>query len=184
MHFPAGVSYRGWLSSHACVTAAAASLEEFGSRPEIRGYLRRTQQADGHWDGYWWPDPEYPTALAVEALRIHGTAEETSAVKAAVAWTRARSPSTSPFLLACRMRILGRDDSEACMEMASTLAALQNRDGSWPSSARIRIPPPGVMNPAAIWNWSHSRKDIYSIRRDQERIFTTSTVLNALQLLL
>ncbi len=164
------------------MTAAAASLPIFGSRPEVRAYLRRAQDPDGHWEGYWWPDPEYATALAVEALREHGDTEDHPTIEAALAWARKLPMSTSAFALACRIRILRFDDPEACRELAARLAELQSNDGSWPSSARIRIPPPDFMHPESIWNWDYQRKDVYGIRLDQERIFTTATVLNALQL--
>jgi len=183
MRFPRNVSYRGWLSPHACVTAAAASLPEFGRMQGVRAYLRREQQPDGHWEGYWWPDPEYTTALAVEALRDHGTAEDSAAIEAAVRWVRSRPIRPSAFALACRIRILRLDDPRTCVELTAALAELQNSDGSWPSSARIRIPPTDFVNPASIWNWDYNRKDIYGIRLDHARIFTTATVLNALQLL-
>jgi squalene-hopene/tetraprenyl-beta-curcumene cyclase len=183
MHLPPGVSFRGWLASHACVTAAAAaSLPQFGSRPEVRAYLRRAQNPDGHWEGYWWPDPEYATALAVEALRDHSDAEDTSAIEVASSWARKLPMSTSAFALACRIRILRCDDPEACRQLAAKLAELQSSDGSWSSSAQIRIPPPDFMHPESVWNWDYQRKDVYGIRLDQERVFTTATVLNALQL--
>jgi len=179
MRLPPHVSCRGWLQSHACVTAAAAVLPELGCLTELRSYLRRAQRPDGSWQGYWWPDPDYPTALAVEALRQHGAAEDLPAIQAALAWTHAHPPRPSAFALACALRIL-RDDPPRCRELADSLARLQNDDGSWPSSARIRIPPPDVLNPAAIWNWSDRRYDIYSIRPDHARLFTTATVLSAL----
>jgi hypothetical protein len=182
MRWPRAASFRGWLASHACVTAAAAALPQFGSAPELHEYLRRTQHADGHWEGYWWPDPEYATALAVEALGERGGTKDTPAIAAAVAWARKLPMSTSAFALACRIRILRCADGEACRGLVAKLAELQSSDGSWPSSARIRIPPPDFMHPESIWNWDYRRKDVYGIRLDRERIFTTATVLNALQL--
>ena len=180
MHWPRNASFRGWLAAHTCVTATAAALPEFGCRPEVFAYLLRNQEPDGHWEGYWWPDPEYATALAVEALLNYGTAAGQAAVHVAVEWARALGPTESAFALACRIRILRCHDWEACLRIRDALLELQNPDGSWPSSARIRIPPPDFLDPSSIWNWDEDRKDIYSIRRDQERIFTTASVLKAL----
>jgi squalene cyclase len=184
MRLAGNISFRGWLSSHACVTAAAAALPEFMTSPAVRAYLRCVQNPDGNWDGYWWPDAEYATALTVEALREHATPDDVRAIEAAVAWARARPDRSSAFTLACRIRILRIDEPRLCAELAHALLRLQNADGSWPSSARIRIPPPDVVNPASIWNWDANRKDVYGVRADHARLFTTATVLNALQLLL
>jgi len=112
----------------------------------------------------------------------NGDAADTPAIEAALAWARELPMSTSAFALACRIRILRRDDPGICRELSAQLAELQCRDGSWPSSAQIRIPPPDFMHPESIWNWDYQRKDVYGIRLDQQRIFTTATVLNALQL--
>ena len=61
---PEDASFAGWQAPHACVTAAAAPL--VGA--VAIDYLGRQQGAAGNWQGYWWWDDEYTTALAAEAL--------------------------------------------------------------------------------------------------------------------
>ena len=62
---PAWVSFAGWTAPHTCVTAGVArSLRD---RRDIE-YLKGTQDQAGNWVSYWWCEPAYATALAVEAL--------------------------------------------------------------------------------------------------------------------
>ena len=56
----------------------------------------------------------------------------------------------------------------------------QNEDGSWSSSACLRIPPPYEKNPDAIYNWNMNGKGGRSIILDRNRIFTTITVIDSL----
>ena len=60
-----GGSYHGWINAHLCITAPAARL---GLDPSTARYLRESQNNDGSWSSYWWPDDEYATAWGVEAL--------------------------------------------------------------------------------------------------------------------
>ena len=62
------ISFEGWCGSHSCVTAAAACLPLFKERAKGLEYLRQMQHPDGSWEAYWWSDPEYPTAFALEAI--------------------------------------------------------------------------------------------------------------------
>ena len=80
-----GGSYDGWTSAHLCITAPAARL---GLDSSTAMYLRASQNRDGSWSSYWWPDDEYATAWAVEALAR--PAQNDPAVAAAVAWCAGR----------------------------------------------------------------------------------------------
>lgn len=60
-----GGSYDGWINAHLCITAPAARL---GLDVSTVDFLRASQSPDGSWSSYWWPDDEYATAWAVEAL--------------------------------------------------------------------------------------------------------------------
>src|SRR5205085_779729 len=83
---PPDGSYAGWCAtSHACVTAAAASV---GYEPG-REFLRSAQHADGSWRSYWWDDDEYATALAAEALAATGDPDDRARVDEARTFTTA-----------------------------------------------------------------------------------------------
>ncbi|CAM5742451.1 hypothetical protein SALBM311S_10281 [Streptomyces alboniger] len=79
-----------WYASHACVTSAAAGLLRLPVRERLLTRLREIQRPDGSWPAYWWPDREYPTALAVEALTADRPAGERPEVRAAARWAAAR----------------------------------------------------------------------------------------------
>jgi hypothetical protein len=159
----AGGSYDGWTNAHLCITGPAARL---GLDSSTATYLRASQNRDGSWSSYWWPDDEYATAWAVEALAR--SAQDDPAVAAAVAWCVGRiaadgavrrradgQPAVFPTALALyAMRVGGtrgrRDGWVAATERAERwLLAHQRQDGSWEPSARMRVPAPSVHDPSA-----------------------------------
>jgi hypothetical protein len=181
---PSAASLEGWCSGHVCVTAGAAVLPGIGDLETVRAYLRRTQTEAGNWHGYWWGDSEYPTLLAVQALAAWGEDEDEPRIDAAAKWVAQCCPTSSAFALACRVRILAVRNREAATRLASTLVEMQNSDGSWPSSALMRIPPPHIVDPESAPTWSLDRKGFASLRLDQNRLYTTATALEALQAIL
>jgi hypothetical protein len=177
---PPDGSYAGWSeTSHACVTANSALL---GDEP-ARRFLRGAQREDGSWASYWWPDDEYATALAAEALAATGRPGDRASVKAAVRWTLARvdqngSVADSPFATALALRTLrltieDRIAREARETALAWLLDQQQPDGSWRASAWSLGPRPDVIDRA-----SSSAPPMRCL--DEARTFTTSTVLSAL----
>jgi hypothetical protein len=179
-------SVGGWTSSHVCVTAAAAGVPAFA--PRALDWLRRMQQPDGHWIGYWWPDPLYTTTLAAEAFARHGRPEDRHRVEAAVRWTLARiapagdrsaqpSVERSAFALAWVVRaLLLSSDMQAVRDpLASAVRWLlaHQDEGAWPASARFRLPSIERQDP---------EKDGHSpVHLDDRGVFTAATVLTALR---
>jgi hypothetical protein len=171
-------SLAGWSrTSHACVTAAAAGVT---THPVLE-FLRRAQAGDGSWSAYWWEDPEYPTALAAEALAASGALADRARVASAVAWATRRigpdgSAANSPFATAWCVGLLGLTDDDASTSSrrraVEWLVDRQREDGSWLASARLVVPPPHVSQPAAAAECTKTH--------DDARIFTTATVLAAL----
>jgi hypothetical protein len=168
----------GWTISHECVTAAAAWLPEVAHFTDAAGFLARRQQLEGFWRAYWWSDVDYATAHAIESLARLGAYNET--IDRAVYWL-SRSPcSRSAFVLALRVLGISRARSLSFKPPLRELLALQLPNGSWPTSARLRIPPPYVRNPAMVWNWHEHHDGVASILLDRQAIFTTATALRAL----
>jgi hypothetical protein len=173
--------YDGWCASHACVTAAAASLH-LGPAP--LEFLRRAQDGDGSWSGYWWHDDEYATALAVQALSAAG---DRASVARAVRWADSRIGADgaaqslahggpSPFATALALAALtagGAPRRGARARAVSWLLSEQRSDGSWEPSAQLRIPAPDQRDPAAA---PHTTSNYV----DDLGVFTTATVLAAL----
>ncbi len=167
----------GWTSSHVCVTAAAAWLKDLSLCGDLTAFLVRTQSSEGYWRSYWWADREYATALALESLSRHSPKQEL--IDCAVVWLKKRLPETSSFKLA--LRIIGMSAAHHHADaLLSKLLALQLADGSWASSACMRIPPPNLRDPDFRWNWDKASDGFGGIVVDRARIFTTATAVRAL----
>lgn len=176
------VSLRGWCSPHVCVTAAVSWLPAISCYPQVRQFLRDTQQPAGNWQAYWWPDSAYATSLAVEAMRHWGDPDDEHRVALAAQWAANATAEDSPWALACRIAILKDDD--AARHLAARLIEQQLSDGSWAASAALRIPPPPVSDPSLVTEWIPDGKGFASVNLDHQRLYTTATALRSLQSLL
>ncbi|NEQ07043.1 MAG: squalene--hopene cyclase [Moorea sp. SIO4E2] len=194
---PGLVPFTAWCHSHTCVTAAAASLGEW--REIVAPYLLSQQQADGSWHSYWWFEDEYCTALALTAVESQESIER--AVKwgchRLLYWLEASQPSE--FAIAWCLQILSRDSTPSTQQLVERgvkfLLQRQHSNGSWQPSARLRVPRPDNFNPKSVKDWQlwtgkfsgsvtlknvlANTFNIYSL--DRQSIFTTATVLYALQ---
>jgi squalene cyclase len=186
---PETLGFGGWCGSHTCVTAAVAGLPEL--RDAVRPFLLARQQGDGSWRAYWWQDDEYATALAAEGLWGCGIAADRERVAAAAAWAAGRlagagvptedQPEGSPFATAWCLRLLELGGDPAAAARARTwLLEQQLPDGSWESSARLRVPHPDDEDPGLYRDWIRDGLIEGSLAFDHQRIFTTATVLAAL----
>ena len=176
---PADLSVAGWTSSHPCVTAAALSLPGLDMQA-MRRYLRGVQRADGSWPSYWWMEREYVTALAIEALSQSGDPQDADCVHRGVGWMRAKGDRGPAFVLALRVFAFCKSGDGDPLAVLNQLLVLQLKDGSWPSSARLRLPPPDTTYPSTRWLWETSHKGFGSVQFDTQRVFTTATVVRAL----
>jgi hypothetical protein len=163
------------------VTAAAAALE---LSPAPLDFLRAAQRADGSWTAHWWDDDEYATARAVEVLASDG---DEAAVARAVGWAESRvgpdgavvsalHGGPSPFATALALTTLQVGDAPSDgvrARAAAWLRSQQRADGSWPSSAWLRVPAPEQRDPLAC-------PDTTLHYLDDDAVFTTATVLAAL----
>jgi squalene cyclase len=199
LQLPAEVDLSAWFLPHTCVTAAVAGLSEF--RTQLTDALLNAQQDDGSWACYWWFEPAYATALAVKALAIRGGSPALQAIERAMSWARSRTHALqkrpTPFELAWLLRILLLDgglsaEASRCLDL---LLSLQEANGAWRGSARLRIPRPDEPHPDRVEQWIRwfgttgaAQNPEETLRRtftifsiDQRGIFTTATVLAALQ---
>ena len=186
------ISFSGWCAAHACVTAVAAPVTPGAAR--ARDYLRRTQAHDGSWTAYWWVDPEYSTALAMDALASAGSVDDREPIARAARWAERRlsadgavrtalHPAGSAFATALCMHALQADVPAMRESLAAArewLLSAQRPDGSWLPSAELRIPPPHERDPERFHRWQRHGRGAGSILHDQNRLFTTATVLRAL----
>ncbi|MEM7132923.1 MAG: prenyltransferase/squalene oxidase repeat-containing protein [Chloroflexota bacterium] len=188
------ISFSGWCAPHVCVTAAAAQLPEFHT--VACNFLRGAQEEDGHWASYWWAEDEYATALAVEALARSGDSSDQTRIQRATQWMSSRvsmdgwvsssvQPSGSPFAtaLAVRALIVG-DDSQAKSALLNRairwLLQQQQPNGAWRPSAGLRVPFPNCIHPQKNDSWVVGGLTEGGISLDLHGVFTTATVLQAL----
>ena len=172
-------SFQGWQSLHLCVTAPYAVS---GNSSALTA-LAENQNADGSLSAYWWSSDEYATALAAEAFSTD-MLKYGRQIENAVSWARRRLvkilelPAPISFNVALLIRILLLSSEPGKVKNVidnglNYLLAAQNTDGSWPSSANLRVPMPGTLEPGkSNTNWTDF---------DQNRLFTSITVLTALR---
>lgn len=187
---PADRAFTGWCGAQPCVTAAAAALTDM--RVEVANFLRSTQCEDGHWSSYWWCEDEYATALAAEALATGTEPHDPERVQKAIqwAWTRIQAdgsvpspirPTGSAFATAWVLRILLLDgDHQLCSPLLQWLLRQQLANGAWPPSAGLRVPQPDTIRPDHDYGWHLNGLVEGSIAVDQNGLFTTATVLQAI----
>jgi hypothetical protein len=190
--------FDGWCAPHVCVSANAARLVRFRGRCRLLSFLRSQQLTDGSWRAYWWYDErEYATALAAEALAASPDPRDVAAVRRAVIWAQAAAgfhpvvttpaaPLGSPFAVALRLRVLllgGDDDKLRSLKHAALawLLSAQRSDGTWSGSAWLRFPPTDVVDTTRIDEWRIGEMVRAGVMSDGRGLFTTATVLTALQ---
>lgn len=189
------ISFEGWCSSHTCVTAAAASLERFQGHEQVLACLRRIQAIDGSWPAYWWADRAYSTGLAAQGMAKSRDPSDQSCLRRAVTWAANQIltggsgyPSGllgSAFATSYCLTILtcSSNPESVRLPIARAVDALidgQRADGSWLPSAALRIPPPNVPDPDSYSNWQKGGRGGGSIQLDRNAVFTTASVLRAL----
>jgi len=136
--------------------------------------------------------------LVAEALSMNAQPEDLHRIQSAVQWASGRLGSQgavysaayagdSPFATAgCVQALVLANDFQGVRELiACTVQWLiehQRPDGSWPPSARHRVPPPDIVDPEEYQSWTVDAKisGTGSIILDEQSNFTTATVLAAL----
>jgi squalene cyclase len=193
---PEEQSFQGWCGAHTCVTAVVAGTPHY--RDQTHSYLCRAQREDGSWRAYWWCDHEYATAFAAEALAKSGIADHSARIERAAEWAINRfrasgfiatndHPAGSPFATALGLRAVLLSPGVSAGVMRTVQAAVawlfvrQLPDGSWASSARLRVPWPHDDRPDEYTEWIYGGRKEGSLIVDRNRIFTTATILTALQ---
>ena len=198
LDLPLYTSVEGWTNSHACVTAAAAYI--LSSIPSLRlDYEITCLQLAGllknknRWSSYWWTSDVYATSFAIQALTCH---QEFKVLCEAPAqwlakeqdsrgyWPNPMTGESSAFYTALAVKALLMYDASSFEESISQgvkwLLTNQTQDGSWQTNRILRIPATDVINPSTVTHWRKSSFGVNCLVDDHNRLFTTSTVVNAL----
>lgn len=184
-----------WCISEPSVTSMAGlaflNLDSKYFEQELlkaKEYLISRQNPSGYWDSYWWDCNVYGTSLACIFLKQLG---EIESVTKAISWLKSifipskgwgNGYENTPYpfytalslssILLCENDIHSREVKDA----VSWLIEIQNEDGSWFSKPILRNPDPQVTEP-----WSISYRKKCEVSTDINLLFTTATVMNALQ---
>ena len=145
---------------------AAIDRQRYGTVIKNLGsFLVEAQTKEGYWETFWWDDRIYGTFICCKLLNLLG--EDASILRAAD-WLSAEISSSGGWGN-------GYEYSRK-MEMGRNwLIERQQPDGSWCSSVRVREPEPHVYRP-----WMPSERSETTVVTDINRLFTTSSVIEAL----
>lgn len=194
----------GYTDSHTEVTAVALEvLLKAGLDPEgeaVRGgvkFIRERQGADGLWQAYWWDGRMFATYHCLRALKLAGASLDLrtrEAIRASIfaeqdadgGWGRATVGKNEAFETALALGSLqtvnpSRVPPEGSKKAVAWLLNHQAADGGFNSGPMMRVPSKGDREPWNGRDWVlDSPGGFGTLSRDQNRLFTTSTVLSAL----
>lgn len=188
----------GWCSPANTITALVIQLlHRLGYEPtnsplaRLITYLNQQQEPAGMWHAYWWRGEMMSTSQAAIALsQVQGFS---STVAQAWQWLQSgQQPdggwgytvgetAAQPINTALGLRALLQAEAtaKATQRAAEWLLAAQDPDGGWPSCPILRFPRPEVLAPWA--DLDSPEMEPGSRRDDNNRLFTTATVVQALR---
>jgi hypothetical protein len=193
------VDLSGWTSPVLCVTAASAYILSFFpdiylKRDKSINYLIANTNSDGSLDSYWWTSSIYSTAFTILALSktekhsghclkccewiVNQQAQNGS-------WKHAENQESEFYTALAAIALMEANFGTYYQLIEKSIKWLclnQTEDGSWKSGRILQIPATDVRDPSKIRRWRKSSFGVNVIIDDHNRIFTSSTVLNALDL--
>jgi hypothetical protein len=170
---------KAWATSHCDVTPlsllALKGKMSVSNEQKALDFFINQQLADGLWPSYWWVSPLYSTYVTlIWFVKNHHKIP----YKDVLVQTLLRLNPSGAFETALNMGCLsfvGKGASSRFTDLVTDILKTQSNDGSWPSSATLRLTHPTVKRP-----WI--RIDAGPIYRDLRNVFTTATVVGALSL--
>ena len=199
-----GRGFGGYGDSHVEVTAVAlevlirAGLTTNGRVIETATkHIREKQEGSGLWQAYWWEGQMFATYYCLRALHAGGARLKDGLGAGLIAsinerqskdgsWgaeTTGRSLVFETALALNTLLLLGHDlaDSDAARRGVAWLLNYQSADGGWDSRPMLRVPEGDDRDPWSRREWKMDLANGVGILvRDQNRSYTTATVLAAL----
>jgi hypothetical protein len=198
---PTTASVRGWCSAQVCVTAVAvesqlayAAVDPAQIERSI-AFLRATQTEEGFWHSYWWDGVLYSTFHALRVLHDFADANDGAPIARAQDWIVSsqapdgswgeqlpgRNRAFNTALAIDALLITPRAEHRDAIERGIRwLLRHQYADGSWPGGRILRIPRPHSLTPWTRADWKESPTELNVLLRDNNGLFTSSTVAHAL----
>ncbi len=170
-----------WTVSHTDVTPTAlrALLTQYDRHDEAvqRGlsYVRKQRTETGVWEAFWWKSSLYSTEASLSLMRTLGLDFDRQALRQALLGSQPGNSFERALLLSCLAHTVEDRPDEEMQAIISDLVMEQKSNGSWESGAIIRLPRHDCFKP-----WREPNLGPFFL--DQNRLFTTATVIDALSL--
>jgi squalene cyclase len=167
-----------WGASHPDVTPVAlmALLGRGGGGAALdRGteYVLKSRTAGGWWNSFWWASSLYGTEANISFLNAFRPKWDWGITLECLLETKTWNSFETALLASSLSQLpFGTKEMEVS-ELVEELILTQQDDGSWPSAPVLRVTRRDCFDP---WN----REDSGPLFPDPRRLFTSSTVLEAL----
>lgn len=168
-----------WGGSHPDVSpiAVLALLTRYdpASDAVARGvaFVLGQMTSSGLWNSFWWLSPLYATEASLALLRAVAHPVEHALVLQGLGRVAPRNAFDTALLILSLINADRRAGLAACTRFIRRLVEEQELDGSWKSEPILRVTRQDCFEP---WN----APDAGAIFSDPSRLFTSSTVLEAL----
>lgn len=191
MNLPLGFPIHGWTQAHNEVTASVMmALQKLDAKPNgCPKELLSPQDNRGMWNSYWWTSDLVATEISLEYLKKQNfPIKNSKKIQQSIRSMQAKDGSIflnqvpSPFntSLGLKILILQNSDKKSLIKISDWLISNQNNEGSWPSEYILRIPRTDCVNPKSGTPWTFDGLGVNCIIKDQEKLFTTTTILSSL----
>jgi squalene cyclase len=191
----------GWCSAHLCVTGAAIqALCALGLPPDSEPiqraltFVREQQSPAGYWNAYWFYGKNYGTRQAIRVLQQLGNADDAVRLTRAREWLEGAQLGDGSWdsgvsqqvgrvfdtaLAVCALLDVPEAPQARIQRGIDWLLQRQCPDGGWDSEPILLVPEPSEHAPWKVERWAKWGWTGVCIP-DENRIFTTATVLQAL----
>jgi len=168
-----------WGVSHVDVTSTAilALLTKYGTREKVvqRGinYVINKKTSSGVWESFWWTSFLYSTESSVALMNAIASAIDLPRTRETLLASQLNSAFERALLLLCLTYLHPKPSDSDIWPLIGQLIHDQERNGSWRSDPILRITRHDCFEP-----WKPGDPD--TLFADTDRLFTTSTVIDAL----
>jgi squalene cyclase len=168
-----------WSVSHGDVTPTVvlALLAKYGRQVEIveRGieYVINAQTSIGVWESFWWTSPLYSTEASLALMNGIGLKMDPVQARRTLLASVCKGAFEKALQLSSLVHLHPKLPDSILWRLIDELLSDQQRDGSWRSCSILRVTHRDCFEP-----WRPGDSD--TLFADTNRLFTTSTVIEAL----
>jgi|SRR5580658_5744945 squalene cyclase len=178
-------TYRGqpglgsWAVSHADVTPSAifAMMTKYGAESETvdRGleFVLNHRTSTGIWQSFWWTSFLYSTEGSLSLLKAVGLKTDLQGTLESLRDTRPQNPFEAALLVSSLLSLPRTSRDKDIWPLVDELMEDQEPDGSWRTGPMLRVSRRDCL-------LAYKPGDPDQVFCDQNRLFTTATVLDAL----